>query len=152
MKIFEYSDAQRAKHGFSHRFEITYADLTTASTAHTLNLATYTAGLGITAGAFRLVTGWVGASVTGLTMKIGHNGATTDDDDSIFEAVELCEAGTEIDFGDANGAAFATKRTGYFPLDAGTYQAIFTATGANINVCTAGEVHVYLTLVDLTVL
>ncbi len=149
MKIFELSNAQSAATGFTHRFEITYADLTTAGAAHTLSLMAYTAGKGITGAAFKLVTGWVGASVTALTIIVGWNGASVDDDNGIFTALELCEAGTEIDFADANGAAFATLRTGFFPVEAGTYEAVFTATGANINVCTAGEIHLYLRVVDL---
>lgn len=149
MKIFALSNAQQAQLGFTHRFEILYSDLTTASTAHTQTLAAYTAGKGVTAAAFRLVSGFVGASVTNLTMAVGFDGATTDDADGIIEAVELATAGTEINYGDATGAIFAAKRTGYFPQDAGNYTALFTATGANVTVLTAGEVHVYLRLVDL---
>lgn len=149
MKVTVLSNAQMAQMGFTHRFEITYADLTTASTAHTQTLAAYVAGKGVTAGAFKLVTGFVGTSITALTMAVGYDGATNDDPDGIIEAVELATAGTEILFGDATGAVFATKRTGYFPVDAGNYTALFTATGANVTALTAGEVHVYLNLVDL---
>jgi hypothetical protein len=45
---------------------------------------------------------------------------------------------------------FATLRTGYYPLDAGTYEALFTATGGNLSALTAGEVNIYLKLEDLT--
>lgn len=148
MKVTVLSNAQMAQMGFTHRFEVTYADLTTASTAHTQTLAAYTAGKGVTGAAFKLVTGFVGTSITNLTMKVGYDG-TTDDDDGIIEAVELATAGTEILYGDATGVVFATKRTGYFPVDAGNYNAVFTATGANVTALTAGEVHVYLNIVDL---
>jgi hypothetical protein len=149
MKIFELSDAQRARLGFSHRFEITYADLTAAAATQTLDLFTYTAGMGVTNAAAKLVSGWVGASITAVTFEAGWNGATTDDPNGIIEAYEVATAGTELLYQDGTGAAFATKRTGYYPLDAGVYTCLFTATGANIGVNTAGEIHLYLNIVDI---
>lgn len=151
MDIIQLSGAEQARTGFTHKFTIGYADLTTAGAAHTVALLTLANGQGIRGGAFRLASGWVGASVTNVTIKIGWDAATgSDDDDGLLEAVELATAGTEILAGDFTGAAFATKRTGYFAVEAATINAIFTATGANINVCTAGQVEVFLSVVDLT--
>lgn len=150
MKIFELSNAQSAATGFTHRFEITYADLTTASTGHTQTLAAYTAGKGVTNAATKLVTAFDGGATSELTIKVGWNGGTTDDDDGIIEARSLHADATYITYGDGTGAAFATKRTGYFPLDSGSWEAVFTATGANVTALTTGEVHVYLKIVDLT--
>lgn len=152
MKVFALSNAQQAQLGFTHRFEIPYTDLSsTASTGLAVVLAAYVAGRGVTGAAFKLVTPFDGGATTNLTIKVGHNGATTDDDDSLIAATELHLDGTEILYGDGNGAAFATLRTGYFPLDAGNYEATFTATGANLTALTTGEVHVYLNIVDLSV-
>ena len=150
MKIFEFSDAQRARFGFSHRIELTYADFTTAGASQAIALLPYVAGQCFTNAAFKLVTASVGPSVTGLAMIVGWNGATTDDDNGLIESVELCAAGTEILFGAGVGAAFATTKAGYCPLDAGNIEATFTATGANVNVHTAFEIHIFLNRVNLS--
>jgi hypothetical protein len=144
--------ADQARYGFTHKVVITFADLTAlgAVASGTVALATYTAGLGCTKAAFRLVTAFTGGATSALALDVGHNGATTDDPDSILDNYEVHSTGTEIFFGDGNGAVFATLRTGYYPLDAGTYEALFTATGGNLNALTAGEVNIYLRLEDLT--
>jgi hypothetical protein len=144
--------ADQARYGFTHKVVITFADLTAlgAVASGTVALATYTAGLGCTKAAFRLVTAFTGGATSALALDVGHNGATTDDPDSILDNYEVHSTGTEILFGDGNGAVFATLRTGYYPLDAGTYEALFTATGGNLNALTAGEVNIYLRLEDLT--
>jgi len=139
-----------AQMGFTHRFEIPYTDLTsTASTSVAISLATYAAGKGVTAAAYKLVTPFDGGATSALALDVGHNGATTDDPDSILDNYEIHVDATEVLYGDGNGAVFATLRTGYFPLDAGAYEATFTATGANLTALTTGEVHIYLNIVDL---
>jgi hypothetical protein len=144
--------ADQARFGYTHKSVVTFADLTAlgAVASGTVALATYTAGLGCTKAAYRLVTAFDGGATSALALDVGHNGATTDDPDSILDNYEVHSTGTEIFFGDGNGAVFATLRTGYYPLDAGTYEALFTATGANLNALTAGEVNIYLKLEDLT--
>lgn len=152
MKIFNLSDAQKAGFDYTHRFEITYADLTAlgAVASGTVSLADYVAGKGVTGGAFKLVTNFDGGATSALALDVGWDGATTDDADGVLDNYEVHEDATEVKFGDANGAAFATLRTGYFPLDAGTYKATFTATGGNLSALTQGEVHIYLRICDLT--
>ena len=144
--------ADQARYGYTHKSVITFADLVAlgAVSSGVVSLATYTAGLGCTKAAFRLVTAFTGGATSALALDVGHNGATTDDPDSILDNYEVHSTGTEILFGDGNGAVFATLRTGYYPLDAGTYEALFTATGGNLNALTAGEVNIYLKLEDLT--
>jgi hypothetical protein len=151
MKIFRLSDAQTAELGFTHRFEITYADVAAISgtTSGTIALAAYLAGQGVMNAATKLVTAFDGGATSELTLKVGWNGATTDDDDGIIEARSLHADATYITYGDGTGAAFATKRTGYFPLDAGNWEALFTSTGANLSAITSGEVHLYLRLADI---
>lgn len=152
MKVFALSNAQQAQLGFTHRFEVSYTDLSsTASTAVAVALAAYVAGRGVTGAAFKLVTPFDGGATSALAMKVGHNGASTDDDDSLIASVEVHLDATEVLYGDGTGAAFAAARTGYFPLDAGSYEATFTATGANLTALTTGEVHIYLNIVDLSV-
>jgi hypothetical protein len=152
MEISKLSAEETREYGFTHKVILTYPDLSAAATTKTVNLLTgLVAGHLITGAAFRLVSGFVGASVTNLTMEVGYDlAAGTDDPNGIIEAVELATAGTEILAGDATGAIFAAKRTGFAPQEACTITALFTATGANLSVLTAGEVHVYLSVVDLT--
>ena len=143
--------ADQARFGFTHKAVITSADLVAlgAVASGVVSLATYTAGLGCTKAAFRLVTAFDGGATSALALDVGHNGATTDDPDSILDNYEIHADATEVMYGDGNGAIFATLRTGYFPLDAGTYEATFTATGGNLTLLTTGEVHIYLNIVDL---
>lgn len=145
---------EQAKTGFTHKSVITYSDIATAggaATAVSMDLLPYTAGTAFQAAAYKIVgAGFVGPSVTNLTVAVGWNGATTDDADGLITATEIATAGTEILYLLGNGAAFAANATGYVALDAGSIQAVFTATGANLNVLTAGEIHVYLKMVDLT--
>lgn len=153
MKIFELGIETMARTGFTHRFEITFADLVALGAVLTgkLSLAAYAAGApGVAAAAWRLKTPFDGGATATMAMIVGWDGATTDDDDGVISAVELHADATELLFGDGNGAGFATLRTGYFPLDAGTYKVTFTTTTGNMDALTQGEVHVYLKLVDLT--
>ena len=143
--------AEMARYGFTHTWVITYADLSaTAATTKTIDLINYVAGTGCTKAAFKLVTAFDGTSTTNLALDVGHNGASTDDPDSLLDAYEIHNDATEVVWGDGNGAAFATLRTGYYPADAGVYQALFTATGANLTDLTSGEVHIYLRIEPLT--
>lgn len=150
MKVTVLSNAQMSQMGFTHRFEIPYTDLySTAAASLVVSLAAYTAGKGVTGAAYKLVTAFDGGATSALALDVGHNGATTDDPDSILDNYEIHVDATEVSYGDGNGAIFATLRTGYFPLDAGTYEATFTATGGNLTLLTTGEVHIYLNIVDL---
>lgn len=154
MKITKLKAEETRESGFTHKAIITFADfagVAAVTKVHTL-ISGLVAGFLVRAAAFRLVHGFVGTDVTALTLQVGWNGATSDDDNGLIEAVELATAGTEILAGDGTGAAFATKRTGFAPLEAATIEALFTATGANVSVLTAGEVHIYLAVSDLRVL
>ena len=144
--------ADQARFGFTHKAVITSADLVAlgAVASGVVSLATYTAGLGCTKAAYRLVTAFTGGATSALALDVGHNGATTDDADSILDNYEVHVDATEVMFGDGNGAVFATLRTGYYPLDAGSYEALFTATGGNLSALTTGEINIYLRLEDLT--
>ena len=112
-------------------------------------LAPYTAGTIVQQAAYRLVTAFDGGATSALALDVGHNGATTDDPDSFLDNYEVHADATEITAGDGNGAVFATLRTGYAALDAGNYEATFTATGANLSTITSGEIHIFLKIVDL---
>lgn len=144
--------AEERSLGFTHKFVVGYADLTAlgAVASGTVTLAPYTAGQSVRAAAFKLNTAFDGGATSALALDVGHNGATTDDPDSLLDNYEVHADATEITYGLGNGAAFATLVTGYAPLDAGNYEALFTATGGNLNALTTGEVTILLQIVDLS--
>lgn len=142
----------QARTGFTHKFTIDYTDLTAlgAVTSGAVVLAPYTAGFILQLAAYRLETAFDGGATSALALDVGWNGASTDDPDGAIDNYEVHVDGTEVFYGDGNGAAFASLRTGYAALDAGTIEATFTATGGNLNALTQGKVHIFLRLVDLT--
>lgn len=167
MKVIELSLEERVKTGRSHMAVIDYTDFAgVAATGKTFQLAPYLPRDLIGRGAFDLVAGFVGASITNVTAKLGYNGATTDDDDGLIEAKELATAGTEIlaDAGSIDATAIDATfgapelavlsslraRQEYAPQDAGNIEIVFTATGANLSVLTEGKVRVLFNLVRLT--
>jgi hypothetical protein len=143
---------QEALLGFTHKYSITYADLVAlgAVASGTVDLQTYVAGIAYRDAAYRLVTAFDGGATSALTFELGYNGATTDDADGLLDGYEVHADATEVLYGLANGADFATLKTGYVALDAGTLQATFAATGGNLNALTAGEIVVLVKRVDLT--
>lgn len=151
MNIKKLSAEETRESGFTHKAVITHADLTAAATTEALTILS---GLGlgylVRAAAFRLVSGFVGTDVTALKLDVGWNGAAVDDADGLLDNYEIATAGTEILAGTGNGAAFAANITGFAPVEAATIEALFSATGANVSVLTAGEVHIYLAVSDLS--
>lgn len=148
---------EQTNSGFTHKLVIPYTDLTgTAGTAKTIALMTLAAGQFIAGGAIYMPTTFTdgAATMSNLTLKIGLDfstgSPTADDDDCLLEAIELEATGTELVAKDFNGASFATKRTGEACCEAATMNAIFTATGANLTTLTAGQVNIFLKVVDLT--
>lgn len=152
MNTLKLSNEEAAISGFSHKVILTFADLAAlgAVASGAIAIFPYTAGMLFKAAAFKLVTAFDGGATSALTIDVGHNGATTDDDDSLINGIQVHADDTEILYQDGNGAAFATLRTGYAALDAGNIEATFAATGGNLNALTAGEIHIYLGVVDLT--
>lgn len=151
MKTLALSPEERAQSGFTHKAIITYEDLSgTAATTKTLTLASYSAGQLFHKAAYKLVTNFDGGATSALALDVGWNGGTTDDPDGLLDNYEIHEDASEVKYGDGNGAAFATLRTGYAALDAGDLEALFTATGANLTALTQGEVHIYWAQTDLT--
>ena len=152
MLALQLSLNEQARTGFTHKFTIDYNDLVAAGAAATLaiQLAPYAAGTALLAAAYRLETAFDGGATSALALDVGHNGASTDDPDSALDNYEIHVDATEVLFGDGNGAIFATLRTGYCPLDAGYFEALFTATGGNLNALTTGKIHIFLKIVDLT--
>lgn len=167
MQVIELGLQERIKAGNrSHMAVIDYTDLNdTAGTAKTITLAPYVARDILERGAFDLVTGFVGTSITNLTVALGWNGASTDDADGLIEAKEIATAGTEIladagsidpqtidgTFGAPELAVINSikARQAYAAQDAGNVQAVFTSTGANLDALTAGKIRLFFNLTRL---
>jgi hypothetical protein len=152
MKTLALSNEERAQTGFTHKAILTYEDVAAlgANASGAIALAAYTAGVLFHKAAYKVVTAFDGGATSALALDVGWNGATTDDADGLIDNYEIHVDATEVLYGDGNGAAFATLRTGYAALDAGNLEATFTATGGNLNLLTAGEVHIYWAQTDLT--
>lgn len=151
MKELQLSSEERAS-GFTHKFVIGFADLVAlgAVTTGAIVLAPYVAGQACLQAAFKLNTPFDGGATSTMVLDVGHNGGTTDDPDSLLDNYVVHADGTEVLYGLGNGAAFAANATGYVPLDAGNYEATFTATDGNLNALTTGEITILLGLVDLS--
>jgi len=146
----ELTEQEKAATGFTHKYVVKYTDTDDAATTAAVKLDSYTAGTLFTAAGYRLVTAYEDTSPSSsISLNVGWNGATTDDDDGLLDNYQLAADQTEVFFGDGNGAAFATLRTGYAALDAGDLEATFNST-ANLSTLTAGEVHIFVGKVDLT--
>ncbi len=179
MQVIPLSIEESVKTGCSHLAIVDFTDLNgTAGTGKTLTFFTYAARDVLGRLIMDLVTPFVGASVTNLTVKVGYNGATVDDDDAFLPLTELAGVATEILAATSTPAAVDTTtvdqtysteestvinslRTvvnnlraalGLSAQEAGTIEAVFTSTGANLTALTAGRVKFYfkaLTLLDL---
>lgn len=152
MKTLTLSNEEANRTGFTTKAILTFADLAAlgAVTSGAIVLAPYTAGTACQQAAYKVVTAFDGGATSALALDVGWNGATTDDADGLLDNFEVHADATEVLYGLGNGAAFATLLTGYAALDAGNFEATFTATGGNLNALTAGEIHIYLKIVDLT--
>lgn len=134
--------------GLSHKVTLEYTDLNdTAATTKTLQvLNSLAAGHRVSCGAYRVLTAFAGTSITVLTLDVGYDLASgTDDPDAYLDAIDLLTAAS----GDANGAVFATLRTGHVNNVSMDIEALVTATGANLTALTQGKVEFYLGLEKL---
>jgi hypothetical protein len=177
MKITELTLEERIKTGCTHLAEIDYTDLAAAgaTTAVTLDLATYVARDCVTHALFDLVTPFDGGATSALALKVGFDGATVDDDDAFIQSEELHLDATEVlasvgvppavatdtvdgTYGNEERdviislrnvvESFRARRKAF--VEAGKIQAIFTATGGNLNALTVGKVRIYFNKVRLT--
>lgn len=132
--------------GASHVVKITYADLAgTAATTKTMPILPGASG-NLPEGTLvrclghRVVTAFVGASITALTLQVGDGGDTD----------RLCTAALDdlLTVGTTAVPASVTTQPYSFAAD-DTVDALFTATGANLSALTAGEVHIFLQAKDL---
>lgn len=127
--------------GFTHRWKITYADLSAAATTESVELVgDLVAGDMVESVYYDLITPFDGGATSELTIQVGYDLATgTDDPDAFIAAASVHADATAI----ANGLNTGAAKGGYAPYEAADMDILFTSTGANISVLTAGEVWVY---------
>jgi len=152
MKIRRFCSEEIGATPFTDVAEISYTDLVAlgAVTSGTLSLITgLTAGAIVTGAAYSLVTPFDGGATSALALDVGFNGASVDDPDAFLDNYQVHLDGTEVLAGDGNGAAFATLRTGHAFVESADIEALFTATGGNLNALTAGKIRIYLAVTRL---
>jgi hypothetical protein len=175
VKITELTLEERIKTGCSHQVVIDYTDLNdTAGAAKTLDLVAYKARDCVTFTAFDLITPFDGGATSALAFKLGFDGATVDDDDAFIQSEELHLDATEVlasvgvppavaadtvdaTYGAEEAAVITSLRNvvGNFRArriafqEAGMIEAVFTASGGNLNALTQGKVAIFMNIVNL---
>lgn len=144
MKSFILSSEERLALGATHALTFTHNDLTeaTAATGQTIDAMTLPVGTVASLAGIKLVTPFedTGDSANNsCTIKVGDAG----DDDRFLTATELNKNGTEITYAPGTGTRQA------YP-SAGTLKVAFGAPPSDKSLAdlNAGEVHVYVNLVD----
>jgi len=145
MKITKLSFEVAALCGFTHKINITYADVigftdTVAVQVFPAGTDTLPAGTVIGKAAFNLITPFDGGATSGLTMTLGDGGVAN----RYITAKELHLDGTEILFWEE---CAATLPYAYVVADA--VDAVFDVAGAAITALTTGEIEIYLQVYDL---
>ena len=149
MLVTPLSSEERLNGGFTHRINITYADLTetAANTAQTIELISLPAGSAVMQAAIRLVTPFEDVSDTGLnttTLIVGDDGDT----DRFIASVELNDNASEVYY---KLAPVGTTTSPHVYTAANTVDAVFGSMAAKaLNDIDAGEINIYLTIADLT--
>ena len=140
MEIITLSQNEQAAYGgATHLVKVLYSDLTAAATTQTLPIlpasGTLAAGTIVECIGHRCVTAFAGTSITAVTLQVG-DGSDTD---------RLCTAALDDLIAAGYTAVPRSVTTQPYALaSADAIDALFTATGANLSVLTAGEVHILL--------
>ena len=145
MKVYELPAETKAATGYTHKVIIERTDFTSATNTQTLNLMSAPAGTVIRSAAHKLVTPLVSSDATlvSAAYSLGNTAAAT----SIMSSTESLGV-------HADDVAFkAMTATAPVAITAASQNivAAFTATSAKaLNTITAGEIHVYLGVNNLT--
>lgn len=142
MKLFNLSLPEQAS-GFTHKIVVTNADLTATGNTQTLDLLALVLGQIIGRIAFRVVTAFdfSDATLVSLAATLG-DGASAN---RYIASSELCADGTVI------YAAVSGSGAPFIYTAAGALKLGLTGTSAKaLNTATAGELHIFVQLTDLT--
>lgn len=138
MQVYELSEPEIARNGYTHKAVISYAqgDFTAAATTQTYTLLTTALQSVVKDFAYRTVTLLSGGSVSACTLQAGKTGTTN----GYITATSVFTGGTTIKGGD--GALF--NQAGGDGIAAATaIVAVITTTSDNVVNLTAGEIHLF---------
>jgi hypothetical protein len=142
MKVYELPYESKAASGFTHKVIIEKADFTSATNTQTLSLLATPAGTIIKDAAHKLVTPLVSSDGTlvSAAYSLGNTASAT----SVMSSTEVLGTATEVVY----KAMTVTAPVAITAADQSVVAA-FTATASKaLNTVTAGEIHVYLQVVD----
>jgi len=126
---------------FTHKITITHTNMDSGWTSGSaLGIFTVAANQVVARAAFRLVTAFSGGGTTALAFKLGDG----NDDDRFSVSKSVHNNDTPVTAWSSNAATLPYAYTG-----ADTVDAIFTATDGTLAGLTAGEINIYLQVVDL---
>jgi len=164
MKVFTLSNNEAGPSGFTHKINITAADLTmaTANTAQVINLLSVRAGMFVDRAAYALRTAFKHAADSAFNTTTLMVGSLTVDDNDKFLAsntagtgMQLNENGTEV-FYHINPVAASTAGLATAPfmfIANDTIIATFgSQSGKSLSNIDVGEVDIFLRVVDLAAL
>lgn len=146
MTIQQLSQGEMARTGFTHKAVISYAggDFTAASTTQTYTLATLASGDYIRNCALRKVTDLSGGSVSAAVALVGKTGTT-----NAYCTSSNVFTGSTVYYKAGDGASF-NQAGGEIHIAASALIVTVTTTTANVSTLTAGELHVYYSLSNLS--
>lgn len=147
MKTLRLTNAEAAATGFTHKAVISAADgdFSAAATSQTYALHTLAVGEIVRNVGRKTATRLSGGSASACTAQVG-DGSTA----NLFTTAQsVWGANSPIDYQSGDGAGF-NQAGGTAITTAATLTLTLTSTGANISTITAGEIHIYFSIADLT--
>ena len=142
MKTYELPIETKASTGFTHKVILTNADFTAAAATQTFNLLPVAAGSVISNAAHKLVTPLVSSdnTLTSAAYSLGNTATAT----SVMSSTEVLGTATEVVY----KAMTVTTPVAITAADQFVVAAFTATTSKLLNTVTAGEIHIYLQVVD----
>lgn len=151
MKLMNLGNTERIQTGFTHKIRVTFSDLTAAAVTQILNVypltGAVTALTSVVRAAVKLITPFTGGAIATAAVDLG---------DAQTVGRYLANANTDVFTALATNTkphVIATNAYVYSPANVTNTQAAvqlkFTTTVGNVNAATAGELDVYLCILDL---
>ena len=142
MKTYELPIETKASTGFTHKVILTNADFTAAAATQTFNLLPVAAGSVISNAAHKLVTPLVSSdnTLTSAAYSLGNTATAT----SVMSSTEVLGTATEVVY----KAMTVTTPVAITAADQFVVAAFTATTSKLLSSVTAGEIHIYLQVVD----
>jgi hypothetical protein len=144
MTAYELPANTKAATGFTHKVIIEATDFTSATNTQTLSLLSVPAGSVISNAAHKLVTPLVSSDATLISAaySVGNTASAA----SVMSSTEVLGTATEVVF----KAMTVTAPVAITAASQNVVAAFTATTDKALNTVTAGEIHVYLAVADLT--